>query len=106
MLLNREISSATTDVVISDNTGGGRAVAEAIVSRGHRRIALIGGPDNTSTSRDRELGVTEQLRASGAPLDPRLRRVGASTAMPVAISRVSTSSRPIRDQPPCSLQTT
>ena len=76
VLLNREISSATTDAVVSDNRGGGRAVAEALLNLGHRRIALIAGPENTSTSRDRELGFTEQLRASGAPLDERLRRVG------------------------------
>jgi LacI family transcriptional regulator, galactose operon repressor len=76
VLLNREISSATTDAVVSDNTGGGRAVAEAILNLGHRRIALIGGPENTSTSRDRELGFTLQLRAADTPLDPRLRRTG------------------------------
>jgi LacI family transcriptional regulator len=76
VLLNRELSAATTDAVVSDNAGGGRAVADAILSRGHRRIALIGGPEDTSTSRDRELGFTEQLQAAGAPLDPRLRRVG------------------------------
>lgn len=76
VLLNREISLATTDAVVSDNRGGGRAVAEAIVNLGHRRIALIGGPENTSTSRDRELGFTQRLRAAATPLDPRLRRVG------------------------------
>ena len=76
VLLNRETSTPTTDAVVSDNIGGGRAVAEAIVNHGHRRIALIAGPENTSTTRDRELGFTEQLRASGTPLDPRWRRVG------------------------------
>ena len=76
VLLNREISSAPIDAVVSDNRGGGRAVAEAIVELGHRRIALIAGPENTSTSRDRELGFTERLRALGVPLDRRLRRVG------------------------------
>jgi LacI family transcriptional regulator len=62
VLLNREICSA--------------AVAQALVDLGHRRIALIAGPENTSTSKDREVGFTEQLRALGAPLDERLRRVG------------------------------
>jgi LacI family transcriptional regulator len=76
VLLNREIDSETTDVVVSDNRGGGRAVAQAIVELGHRRIALIAGPENTSTSRDRELGFTEELKAAGVPLDRRLRRVG------------------------------
>lgn len=76
VLLNREVDSDTMDVVVSDNRSGGRAVAEAIVKLGHRRIALIAGPENTSTSRDRELGFMEQLKASGVPFDEQLRRVG------------------------------
>ena len=47
-----------------------------MVELGHRRIALIAGPENTTTSRDRERGFREQLEASGAPLDETLRRVG------------------------------
>ena len=76
VLLNRELCPASVDTVVSDNRGGGRAVADALHGLGHRRIALIGGPENTSTSKDRELGFTEQLRALGAPLEARMRRVG------------------------------
>jgi LacI family transcriptional regulator len=76
VLLNREIDSTTVDAVVSDNRGGGRAVAEALVRMGHRRIALIAGPENTSTSRDRELGFMEQLKSSGIPFDEQMRRVG------------------------------
>jgi LacI family transcriptional regulator len=76
VLVNRYIDSARADTVVSDNRGGGRLVAQAMLELGHRRIALITGPENTTTSRDRELGFRELLQASGAQLDERLRRVG------------------------------
>ena len=76
MLVNRYIDSAPVDTVVSDNHRGGRLVAEAMVELGHRRIALIAGPENTTTSRDRERGFREQLPASGVQFDEALRRVG------------------------------
>lgn len=76
VLVNRYIDSAHADTVVSDNRGGGRLVAQAMLELGHRRIALITGPENTTTSRDREQGFREQLRASGVRLDESLRRVG------------------------------
>ena len=47
-----------------------------MVELGHRRIALIAGPENTTTSRDRERGFRAQLHESGLGLDETLRRVG------------------------------
>ena len=76
VLVNRYIDSAPVDTVVSDNYRGGRLVAEAMIARGHRRIALITGPENTTTSRDRERGFRDQLQASGVQLDETLRRVG------------------------------
>jgi LacI family transcriptional regulator len=51
-------------------------VAEAMVELGHRRIAIITGPENTTTSRDRERGFREELEAFGVQFDETLRRVG------------------------------
>lgn len=76
VFVNRYVDAAEVDTVVSDNRRGGRLVAEAMVELGHRRIALIAGPENTTTSRDREHGFREQLRASGVELDETLRRVG------------------------------
>jgi len=76
VLVNRYVESAEVDTVVSDNHRGGRLVAEAMVELGHRRIALIAGPENTTTGRDRERGFREQLQASGVRLDETLRRVG------------------------------
>jgi len=79
VLVNRYIDSARVDFVVADNRRGGRLVAEAMVELGHRRIAIITGPENTTTSRDRERGFREQLEAAGSPLDETLRRVGQFT---------------------------
>ena len=76
VLVNRYIESTQADTVVADNHRGGRLVAEAMVELGHRRIALIAGPENTTTSRDRERGFREELRARGIRFDETLRRVG------------------------------
>ena len=76
VLVNRYLDDVDVDTVVSDNRRGGRLVAEALVELGHRRIALIAGPENTTTSRDRERGFREQLKASGVEFDEALRRVG------------------------------
>jgi LacI family transcriptional regulator len=47
-----------------------------MVELGHRRIALIAGPENATTSRDRERGFREELQACGLGFDETLRRVG------------------------------
>jgi LacI family transcriptional regulator len=76
VLVNRYVDDVDVDTVVSDNRRGGRLVAETMVELGHRRIALIAGPDNATTSRDRERGFREQLKASGISFDRSLRRVG------------------------------
>ncbi|HEU4974363.1 MAG TPA: LacI family DNA-binding transcriptional regulator [Baekduia sp.] len=76
VLLNRRVDEAQVDLVISDNYNGGQLAGRFLADLGHRRIALIAGPANTSTSRDREAGFREALEARGAQLDERLRRAG------------------------------
>ena len=76
VLLNRDVDGADVDRVMSDNAGGAAQVAEHLYGLGHRRIAFIAGPANTSTSRDREAGRSGALAQRGAPLDPAPRRVG------------------------------
>ena len=76
VLVNRHIDSAEVDTVVSDNRRGGRIVADAIVGLRHRRIAFIAGPDNATTSRDRERGFRAGLRAHGVKFDPKFRRAG------------------------------
>ena len=64
VLVNRYIDGDAVDTVVSDNRARRAAVAEAMLDLGHRRVALISGPENATTSRDRERG---SARASRRP---------------------------------------
>ena len=54
--------------VTTNNRVGGFALADFLVSLGHKRIAYIAGFEGASTQRDRELGFCEGLAASGQTL--------------------------------------
>jgi LacI family transcriptional regulator len=79
VLLNRDVPGADVDRVMADNEGGAAQVAELLHGLGHRRIAFIAGPANTSTSRDREAGFSKALAQRGGAARPGLRRVGEFT---------------------------
>lgn len=75
VLFNRTIDDARgVESVTGDNRSGARRIAEFLVAGGHRRFAFVAGIENSSTSRDRERGFREGLRAAGLP--PPLRVVG------------------------------
>jgi LacI family transcriptional regulator len=76
VLLNRYIDGLDVDRVVSDNHGGAVIGGRHLIELGHRRIAAICGPANTSTSRDRRAGLAEALAGAGLGLDPALVREG------------------------------
>ncbi|SFL49281.1 LacI family DNA-binding transcriptional regulator [Geodermatophilus ruber] len=76
VLLNRYIDGLDVDRVVSDNHGGALSGTRHLLELGHRRIAVVRGPANTSTSRDRLAGLQEALAAAGLVLDPALVREG------------------------------
>ncbi len=53
------------DAVLPDNTGGGRLVAEHLLTLGHRRLALASGSTGLSTVADRLRGIHEALEEAG-----------------------------------------
>lgn len=75
----REVPGARRDAVIADNEGGARLAAAALTEAGHRRIAMISGPADTSTAGEREAGFAAGLAAAGLELDPALCRRGPYT---------------------------
>jgi LacI family transcriptional regulator len=79
VLLNRDAEGPHVDRVMADHRGGAAMVADLLAGLGHTRVAMIAGPANTSTSRDREAGFSEQLGRRGLSLDPSLRRAGEFT---------------------------
>lgn len=79
VLLNRYIDDLDVDRVVSDNHAGAMTGGRHLLELGHRRIATIRGPVNTSTSRDRLAGLQQAMDEAGHALDPELVRVGTYT---------------------------
>lgn len=76
VFLNRETGAGNADAAVVDNEAGGRLVAEELLRLGHTDIALIGGPAETTTGRDRELGFRIGLSEAGVGLPRRRVRQG------------------------------
>jgi LacI family transcriptional regulator len=75
VLLNRAVDDPPGDVVVMDNAAGGALAARALLDAGHREIAALFGPPDTSTGRDREAGFRAALAEAGLDLpEERMRR--------------------------------
>jgi LacI family transcriptional regulator len=79
VLLNRYIDGLDIDRVVSDNYEGAVASGRHLLDLGHRRIAVVRGPANASTSRDRMAGLGRAFSDAGLTLDQALVREGAHT---------------------------
>jgi LacI family transcriptional regulator len=62
---------APGDAVIPDNVGGARKLAQTLVGLGHRRIGVISGPANLTTTHDRLAGFRLGLEDAGLELGPK-----------------------------------
>lgn len=65
VLVVRSVDHVEVDVVEVDNIHAGALAAEHLYQLGHRRIGLVMGPQNTSTSRDRAHGAQQWLAGQG-----------------------------------------
>jgi DNA-binding LacI/PurR family transcriptional regulator len=63
-----------------DNRHGGRLATQHLISRGHRRIAHVAGPEGHSSSADRLAGYRQALTEAGLPGDPGLVQAGNGLA--------------------------
>ncbi|MCT4707006.1 LacI family DNA-binding transcriptional regulator [Enterobacteriaceae bacterium H16N7] len=92
VLLNRKNEAQSVSSVTSDNVAGGEKIADFLLAGGHQRMAFMAGRESSSTSRDRELGFTERLKALGAgePL-----RIQGNYTLPEAM----TATRTLLDSP-------
>ncbi len=66
--LSRTSDLVEKDSVSADDRGGAAKVARLLIELGHRDIGAILGPANTSTSRDREDGLVQELASAGIPV--------------------------------------
>lgn len=76
VFLNRESGQGVGDSAVVDDELGGRIAARHLTELGHRRIAGIFGPSDTSTGRGRELGFRLALAEVGVALSGEYARHG------------------------------
>jgi len=84
VLLNTRIDGQTPggsaglnfDAINTDNHGGALAMVRHLAALGHRRIALIRGPEENSDARERLRGYRDALRAGGLEIAEPLELTG------------------------------
>ena len=72
ILVTRYLVGIDVDYVGIDNELGARRATEHLIERGHRRIAFIGGSNESSARQDRLRGLISILEKYRIPLDPAL----------------------------------
>jgi len=63
--LLRHTEEGVYDAIVSDDREGAIALTAHLVAAGHRRIAMIAGPESLSTTRYRVAGYREVMRGAG-----------------------------------------
>jgi LacI family transcriptional regulator len=76
VIIDRRIEGWDVDSVRGDSVSGARALVQHLISLGHRRIAMLSGPANTSTADDRIAGYCMALTEAGIPVAPGLIKRG------------------------------
>ncbi len=61
VMLNRKTDSRLVSSVVGSNRGGAETIAAFLLAAGHKRFGYIAGLEQSSTSRDRELGFFDYL---------------------------------------------
>ncbi len=59
------------DTIMPENAAGADALGRALVAQGHRSFAVLAGPRELLTARDRLAGFNAGLQSWSVPLDPR-----------------------------------
>jgi LacI family transcriptional regulator len=65
LFVDERLPGVDIPFVSAENRSGARAVAKYVLSMGHRRVAIIGGPPRLWTSEQRLAGYREALAAAG-----------------------------------------
>jgi LacI family transcriptional regulator len=60
------------DCVLGDEISGGRSATEYLLEKGHRRIAIIAGPPEVQSGRERMQGYWLAMQAAGVPVSEEL----------------------------------
>lgn len=69
VLVDEKIPGLDLPSVVSDGRRGAREIASYVIGQGHKRIAIIGGPESLWTAQQRLAGYREALAKAGHNLD-------------------------------------
>ncbi len=69
LLLNSAATGAAFDAITIANARGAADMVEHLVALGHRRLAMILGPDTNSDAAERQRGFRAAVEAAGVPRD-------------------------------------
>lgn len=72
LLVNTDAQGLPFDALNFDNYRGGYLATEHLVEQGHRRIAMLKGPERAFDARERLRGYRDALRAHGVAPSPEL----------------------------------
>ena len=76
LLINTDAARLPCDVLNFDNHRGGYLATEHLLEQGHRRIAMLKGPEGAFDARERLRGYRDALRAYGVEPAPALEIAG------------------------------
>ncbi len=82
ILLNRHLPGLDVPAVVADNAGGSYDLTRYVLSQGHRRIAVLHGRLDTSTTQERLAGYRCALAEAGIGEDPALLVAAGSKTEP------------------------
>jgi DNA-binding LacI/PurR family transcriptional regulator len=71
VFVDRDLVDGPVDSVLVDNIGGARLAARHLLQLGHRDVAIISGPLNTTPGRERYEGFVNELTGSGVDIAKR-----------------------------------
>ena len=74
--IDRKPQGWKCDTVYAGNENGAYAATLHLIDHGHRRIAVIGGPQHLANARQRMRGFMRALKEAGLPLPPAYLEIG------------------------------
>ena len=80
VLMDRDGGDTHLSRVVMDNYGAAFRATRLLIESGHKRVALVNGPERISTARERLRGYRDALEKAGMKLDERYVRLGPFTA--------------------------
>ena len=74
--VDRCINGIASDTVLVNNTESAHLAVSRLISRGHRRVAIISGPKAVLTAKERQVGYLKALSDHGIPYSDSLMILG------------------------------